>query len=156
RARAVLSLPRSAQDCSRRMIEQAFGRVLVLGPAVLVALLLSLGLVVLSRPWLVRHALAQPNARSSHREPTPQGGGGAVVASTLLVAWAVLALRPSPDFLPDHQFLALTAAAVFLAAVGALDDMRSVPTNARLAAQCLAVAAVIATLPSELRFVPQA
>src|SRR5215470_18456491 len=102
------------------MIEQAIGRVLVLGPAVLVALLLSLGLVVLSRPWLVRHALAQPNARSSHREPTPQGGGGAVVASTLMVVWAVLALSLSPGLPPDGQFLALTAAVVFLAVLGAL------------------------------------
>src|SRR6266481_7314193 len=27
------------------------------------------------RPWLLQHALAEPNARSSHRIATPQGAG---------------------------------------------------------------------------------
>ena len=38
------------------------------------------------RPMLLRHALARPNARSSHRVPTPQGAGIAVIAATLLIA----------------------------------------------------------------------
>ena len=37
-------------------------------------------LIVLLYPWLERHALAKPNARSSHFTPTPQGGGIAIVA----------------------------------------------------------------------------
>jgi UDP-N-acetylmuramyl pentapeptide phosphotransferase/UDP-N-acetylglucosamine-1-phosphate transferase len=135
------------------MIEQAIGRLLVLGPAALVALFLSLELIVLLRPWLVRHALAQPNTRSSHREPTPQGGGVAVIASTLAVAWGAVALAPSS--FANSQLLAVTAAAVVLAVVGALDDIRSVPATARLAVQCLAVACVIAALPSGLRILPQ-
>lgn len=47
------------------------------------AILCALFIVVL-RPVLVRYALARPNARSSHREPTPQGGGIAVVAAMVL------------------------------------------------------------------------
>ena len=38
-------------------------------------------LIVVLYPWLARYALARPNARSSHRTPTPQGGGIAVVAA---------------------------------------------------------------------------
>ena len=41
------------------------------------------------RPLLLRVALAKPNARSSHRIPTPQGAGIAVVAATLIAAAAV-------------------------------------------------------------------
>ena len=63
------------------MIEQAVERFPVLGPVALLALGLSLALMVLLRPWLSRYAMARPNARSSHRDPTPQGGGMAVVAA---------------------------------------------------------------------------
>ena len=35
---------------------------------------LSLELMVLVRPWLGRHAMVRPNARSSPRQPPPQGG----------------------------------------------------------------------------------
>jgi hypothetical protein len=42
------------------------------------------------RPWLLRHALAKPNARSSHRIPTPQGAGIAVIGATVVVAGAIV------------------------------------------------------------------
>jgi UDP-N-acetylmuramyl pentapeptide phosphotransferase/UDP-N-acetylglucosamine-1-phosphate transferase len=69
------------------MIEKAVERFLVLGPVALLALGLTLALMVLLRPWLSRYAMARPNARSSHRDPTPQGGGIAVVFATFVVAW---------------------------------------------------------------------
>ena len=47
----------------------------------------SAGLIMLLHPLFRRYAMARPNARSSHREPTPQGGGAAVVAAALVVAW---------------------------------------------------------------------
>ena len=47
------------------------------------AALLSGVLTWAIRPMLIRIALAKPNARSSHRVPTPQGGGIAVIAATL-------------------------------------------------------------------------
>jgi UDP-N-acetylmuramyl pentapeptide phosphotransferase/UDP-N-acetylglucosamine-1-phosphate transferase len=127
----------------------------VLGPAALAAFLLSVILVILLRPSLARHAIAAPNARSSHVAPTPQGGGIAVVAATLLVAWGTIALLPA--LLQDQagQFIAVTASAVLLAVVGAIDDMRSLPAGVRLALQCIAVGIVIAALPDELRIVPQ-
>ena len=54
--------------------------------AVVLAAALSACMTWAIRPLLLRHVLANPNARSSHRVPTPQGGGIAVVAATLMVA----------------------------------------------------------------------
>ena len=62
--------------------------------AVLGAAVLSAGITWALRPVLLRHALATPNARSSHRIPTPQGAGIAVIAATLLVAGTRLLRRP--------------------------------------------------------------
>jgi UDP-N-acetylmuramyl pentapeptide phosphotransferase/UDP-N-acetylglucosamine-1-phosphate transferase len=136
------------------MTEQATERLWVLGPVALVAFFLTMGLMVLLRPWLARYAMVQPNARSSHHKPTPQGGGIAVVVATLLVAWGAIAL--SSVFLQNQgpQFLAVSAATALLGAVGAIDDMRSLPATARLATQCIAVAAVIAALPADLQIFP--
>jgi UDP-N-acetylmuramyl pentapeptide phosphotransferase/UDP-N-acetylglucosamine-1-phosphate transferase len=132
-------------------IERAF---VVLAPVSILAGILTAGLIVLAWPWLKIYALARPNARSSHYQPTPQGGGIAVVVATLVVAWGAVALLP--PFAQDHseQFLTLTAAAIFLALVGAIDDLRTLPVALRLALQFIAVGAVIAALPSELRILP--
>ncbi len=137
------------------MIEQAIGRFMVLGPVTLLALVLSLALMVLLQPWLARYAMARPNARSSHRQPTPQGGGISVVVATFVVAWGTVAT--SPAMLQDEggQFLALTATAALLAVVGAMDDLRSLSAGIRLAVQCIAVGALIAALPNQLRILPQ-
>src|SRR5215471_9726476 len=79
---------------SAAMTEQVTERLWVLGPVALVAFILTTGLMVLLRPWLARFAMVPPNARSSHHEPTPQGGGIAVVVATLLVVWAGVTLIP--------------------------------------------------------------
>src|SRR5664279_302335 len=52
----------------------------------------SFGLLLLLRPVLKRHALAQPNARSSLEAPTPQGCGFGVIAATIGIVIAA-ALR---------------------------------------------------------------
>src|SRR5262249_5206826 len=103
-------------------------------------------------PWLARHAVAQPNVRSSHRAPTPQGGGIAVVIATLAATWVL-----SAAWLPieSSQLLPISAAAGLLAVVGAIDDMRSLPTAGRLLMHCIAVGAVVVALPNELRLLPQ-
>jgi UDP-N-acetylmuramyl pentapeptide phosphotransferase/UDP-N-acetylglucosamine-1-phosphate transferase len=137
------------------MIEQAVARLLVLGPTAGFAAALCWALLVLLRPWLARYAMARPNARSSHRAPTPQGGGIAVVAATLVVAWGAIALfSPSPQS-DGGQALALTAMTTMLAVVGAIDDVRTLPAATRLALQGMAVAVVLATLPHDLRVLPQ-
>jgi UDP-N-acetylmuramyl pentapeptide phosphotransferase/UDP-N-acetylglucosamine-1-phosphate transferase len=137
------------------MTEQVTERLWVLGSIALIALILSLGLMVLLRPWLARYAMAQPNARSSHLRPTPQGGGIAVVIAALLVAFGAILVSPALLENQGGQFLALTAATALLGLVGAMDDMRSLPAAARLAMQCIAVGAVIAALPAEMQIVPQ-
>jgi UDP-N-acetylmuramyl pentapeptide phosphotransferase/UDP-N-acetylglucosamine-1-phosphate transferase len=102
-------------------------------------------------PLLVRYALARPNARSSHTIPTPQGAGAAVVGVVAVLAMAgAVALG-----LPAGRLGTLVAAAVLLAAVGAADDIHPLPALPRLAAQFLAVIALVATLPEEARVVPE-
>ena len=89
--------------------------------AVAIAALISALIIWTSRPLLQRYALARPNARSSHRIPTPQGAGIAVIAATLLVAsawaaWANIAIPP-----------ALVVATIVIALVGFADDIVSLP-----------------------------
>jgi UDP-N-acetylmuramyl pentapeptide phosphotransferase/UDP-N-acetylglucosamine-1-phosphate transferase len=56
------------------MIDQATERLWVFGLIALVALFFSMGLMMPLRPWFLRYAMVQPNTRSSHLQPTPQGG----------------------------------------------------------------------------------
>jgi UDP-N-acetylmuramyl pentapeptide phosphotransferase/UDP-N-acetylglucosamine-1-phosphate transferase len=123
------------------------GAVTVASAAVLCALL-----IVILRPLLERHALAKPNARSSHATPTPQGGGIAVIAAT--VAIASLSLYCSAGAVEPRLLVALFASAIFVACVGAADDIRSIEVAPRLLLQTLAVASVIYVLPAEMRIVP--
>jgi UDP-N-acetylmuramyl pentapeptide phosphotransferase/UDP-N-acetylglucosamine-1-phosphate transferase len=113
---------------------------------------LSAGLIAALLPALRRHALARPNARSSHVKPTPQGGGIAVVVATAIVALAAVTLISPPS---EHVDLAwVIGAAALIAAVGAVDDVRAMPVLPRLLLQVFAVAIVVAALPGELRVVP--
>ncbi len=118
----------------------------------LAAALLSALLIIALAPWLARYAMAEPNARSSHKLPTPQGGGIAVIGAALVVSGSALFFsRPSVN-LPS--FVVISAAVLLIAAIGALADKRPIAAAPRLALQSFAVAAVLATLPSELRLLP--
>src|SRR4051794_6087203 len=101
----------------------------VLAVAAILAGLLSAGLIVVLLPWLKAYALARPNARSSHREPTPQGGGIAVIAATLVAAWLGVSLAVPASAGAPGDFVALTIAALALAATGAVDDIRPLPVG---------------------------
>jgi UDP-N-acetylmuramyl pentapeptide phosphotransferase/UDP-N-acetylglucosamine-1-phosphate transferase len=135
------------------MIAYPFKLMLLIGAVGLGAFALSYLLIVLLRPLFVRHALAQPNARSSHREPTPQGGGLAVVAATLITAWAAIAFAPDLVPLQDRQFAGVTVGALLLALIGGLDDIRALPASVRLIVQLVAVGLVVAMLPKEFQVV---
>jgi UDP-N-acetylmuramyl pentapeptide phosphotransferase/UDP-N-acetylglucosamine-1-phosphate transferase len=122
--------------------------------SLLAAAAISAVLLLWLRPWLARYALAKPNARSSHRVPTPQGGGIAVVAATTIVV-AAAGVFFAKQFVGDVGGLAVVfASAIGLALVGVTDDLRPLDAIPRLLLQTLAVAAVSATLPVEMRFVP--
>jgi UDP-N-acetylmuramyl pentapeptide phosphotransferase/UDP-N-acetylglucosamine-1-phosphate transferase len=116
--------------------------------AVVLAAALSASIIRVIHPLLRRYALARPNARSSHRMPTPQGAGIAVIAATLAVAGLAAGLMGFA--LP----LVLFGATVFIALVGMLDDIRPIPVLPRLLLQAAAVGAVIYTAPGDLRITP--
>lgn len=101
-------------------------------------------------PLLARYALARPNARSSHKIPTPQGAGIAVIVATLVVTTS--ALGPTTPAL--LALLPLFAAAIIIAIVGAIDDIRPIPVLPRFALQALCVGAVVLTLPSDQQIIP--
>jgi UDP-N-acetylmuramyl pentapeptide phosphotransferase/UDP-N-acetylglucosamine-1-phosphate transferase len=135
-------------------IASIFNTLIVFGPVTIVAGLLSAGLIVLLMPWLRAYALARPNARSSHRAPTPQGGGAAVVAATLVTVWGSAAVLDLIPHVVGAEFGALTGAVLLLAVVGAIDDVRQLSPLPRLLLQAVAVGMVIAMLPDEVRAIP--
>ena len=121
--------------------------------AFIVAIVISVAIIVTIRPWLQRIALAKPNARSSHSVPTPQGGGIAVVAATIIAAAGALSLSASAAS-AAAPLLPLVVAVLVIAAVGAADDMRPIGVAPRFFLQAFSVALVIFALPDELRVAP--
>jgi UDP-N-acetylmuramyl pentapeptide phosphotransferase/UDP-N-acetylglucosamine-1-phosphate transferase len=120
--------------------------------AVLTALA-SAAAILLLYPVLKRYALAKPNARSSHLAPTPQGAGIAVIAAVVAASAIAIAVHA----FPEGATLPLTiiiAAGLAMACVGAIDDIRPLPIVPRLLLQAVIVAAVIYSLPKDLRIVP--
>src|SRR5689334_13274260 len=113
--------------------------------AFLVAALVSLLLQPLViRVLRARAVLDVPGERSSHRQATPRGGGIAVVVG--LVAGLFFVVHPVAAGL-----LAILAFAV----LGAIDDVRSLPSSWRLAGQViLAGGAAIALVPRLVTPVP--
>jgi UDP-N-acetylmuramyl pentapeptide phosphotransferase/UDP-N-acetylglucosamine-1-phosphate transferase len=124
------------------------GLVILAGAALLTALL-----ILLLRPLLRRYATARPNARSSHKNPTPQGGGIAVLAAIFITSYTAL------YFLPSHaaatlRFPIISGAIVLIAGVGMIADVHPENFVSRLLLQSLAVATVIVVLPTGLRVLP--
>lgn len=109
----------------------------------------TIALIVWLKPWLVRYALARPNARSSHKTPTPQGGGIAVVAATLVLsATAAFMLKDAAS--PFGATLGpVLMATLLIALIGAVDDIRTLAISPRLLGQVLAVALVLTSLPAD-------
>lgn len=118
-----------------------------LSVALLAGAVVSALLILLLKPLLIRYALARPNARSSHKIPTPQGGGIAVIGACFLPG--ILFFLPISESI---QLQVLSLSVVGLALIGALDDIRPLPAILRLVLQIVAVAAVI--LVNEARVFP--
>jgi UDP-N-acetylmuramyl pentapeptide phosphotransferase/UDP-N-acetylglucosamine-1-phosphate transferase len=116
----------------------------------LAACTICLVLLVSLKPVLRRYALATPNVRSSHKLPTPQGGGIAVVAAMIIAVGAVVFLYPT-FFNETWRLVVVLVAAITLASVGIADDIRPMRALPRLLLQALAVAAMLASLPDDLR-----
>lgn len=98
--------------------------------------------------WAVhRYALARgvldvPNSRSSHRVPTPRGGGLAIAAAFLLGTLAVAAMGR----LDWTVASAVIVAGAITAAVGFWDDHAALSARSRLAAHFLAAVTALAAL----------
>ncbi|WP_430395828.1 MraY family glycosyltransferase [Ferrovibrio sp.] len=111
-------------------------------------LLAAIGTILLLVPliiWLkTRAVLDLPNARSSHTEPTPRGGGIAVVAIILALGlpWVTLAEQWGQGM--------LLVGMLVLAVLFWFDDrLKGLPILLRMGAQALAVALVLGQLPAE-------
>lgn len=101
--------------------------------------LLTYVLILPMMPLFRRYTLARPNARSSHRVPTPQGGGAAVVVASLTCLLAAATAIPQSG-LWTWPLACLGLGVAVLAAVGALDDFNPLPVLPRLCVQGLAAA----------------
>src|ERR1700749_579158 len=99
---------------------------------ILLAGLGSAALIMLMRPLFARYALARPNARSSHKAPTPQGGGVAVVLGGFIAVLAVAWLGHAQDLAALAPLGIGTALPMGL---GVADDILSLPALPRLALQ---------------------
>lgn len=117
--------------------ESAPGWQLVLQVASVAAVISAL-VILLIRPLLLKHAMARPNARSSHHIPTPQGAGIAVIAATLVVAGPFLF-----GTWDEPPTLVLFGATVLIGALGFADDLKPVPVLPRLLLQAIAVSTVV-------------
>jgi len=122
--------------------------------ALIVAAVATYAAIIVLRPILLRIALARPNARSSHTQPTPQGGGIAVVGVTLAIVMIGFATFGAASGVAWPQIAAVVAAALLLAVAGLADDIRNVGAIMRLLVQIVAVALVISTLPDHMRLMP--
>ncbi len=132
----------------------ALGAVSVLVFVVLASAVATFAAIPPMMPLLRRYALARPNARSSHKAPTPQGGGMAVIGVCAVGLALVLAFAPG---MPDAERLSLSvllAGTLVLAVLGGVDDLRPLPALPRLLVQLASVAAVVWSLPSGERLLP--
>lgn len=93
--------------------------------SLLIAVALSWGLTALIRLYaLKRHVVDIPNQRSSHKQPTPRGGGMAFVVIFLLLA--------------DLPWM-VRLACILIAGIGFLDDHQSVPARGRFVVHAISV-----------------
>jgi UDP-N-acetylmuramyl pentapeptide phosphotransferase/UDP-N-acetylglucosamine-1-phosphate transferase len=123
--------------------------VLILALAAVASFLLN----HLLAPLLARHAVAEPNERSSHTVPTPQGGGFAIVAAIVLAMLAA-SFFTTVDKRALVALWPVAAGVALLAATGAYDDIVHLPVGPRFVLQLVAIAAALAALPDEARIVP--
>lgn len=103
-------------------------------------------------PLFQRYALSRPNARSSHKTPTPQGGGAAVSCAVVVAVAGALVSDAVPMLRGVEQYYLLAMAAVVaLALLGAADDMRPLPAIGRLFLQMVLVGLVVFGAPETWR-----
>ena len=97
------------------------------------------------RWWAQRRRMIDvPNERSSHTQPTPRGGGLAIVAITL--AGMVTSHVAMGQAVQDPRILGYLVGASVVGLVSWMDDIRSLPSLVRLAAHAIGAAVAILAL----------
>ena len=99
-----------------------------------------LGVAYLRRWAARRHLLDLPNARSSHTQPTPRGGGLAIVLCTLAALWLLLFLTQQPI---TRAVAAYTAGAILIATISWFDDIHSLSSGLRFGVHGLAALLIV-------------
>lgn len=119
--------------------------------AVLGTLLSSFG-VARCRQWIIRRDIVDiPNERSSHSQPTPRGGGLAIVLITLVVWLAYGWLWPTQGL----TWCLAWAGAAIVATVGWIDDVHNLSSKLRLGIHTLvAVLAILGVGAWDTSFIP--
>jgi len=107
--------------------------VTLLIPALAAFALTLIGVGIVRRLLRARAILDQPNDRSSHLEPTPRGGGIAVVAALMLVGGGIAYQSGS------GALVGVLGLAALLAAISWIDDLYTLSPAPRLLAQIIAV-----------------
>ena len=109
--------------------------------APLVTLVATIALIVLLRPLAVRAGLVDiPNARKSHRAPTPLVGGLAMFGGLVL---GFFLCKDGPVALSHREVYSFFGAALLLVTVGAIDDRLELSPAVRFIAQVIAALLMI-------------
>jgi UDP-N-acetylmuramyl pentapeptide phosphotransferase/UDP-N-acetylglucosamine-1-phosphate transferase len=82
-----------------------------------------------------------PNARSSHTQPTPRGGGLGIVIGVLIGAWSLYLAQILG--MPFREIAALSLGGGLMALVGWLDDIYQLPYQIRLVVQAISSAIIL-------------
>jgi UDP-GlcNAc:undecaprenyl-phosphate/decaprenyl-phosphate GlcNAc-1-phosphate transferase len=88
--------------------------------------------------WAMAHfavLVDVPNARSSHKRPTPRGGGVGILTAFFA---GLLGLHALSGLLGQSALLAFAAAALIMGLAGLVDDVRSMSSAPKFAAQLVA------------------
>jgi UDP-GlcNAc:undecaprenyl-phosphate GlcNAc-1-phosphate transferase len=109
--------------------------------ALLQHLVFACGLALLSaaavRAMIAWPILDHPNHRSAHVRPTPRGGGvGAVLV--FIIGMLVLYQVADAARIAERQFIGVILAAIAIAGVALVDDIRPLPARLRFGAQLAA------------------
>jgi UDP-N-acetylmuramyl pentapeptide phosphotransferase/UDP-N-acetylglucosamine-1-phosphate transferase len=92
------------------------------------------------------HLVDLPNARSIHTQPTPRGGGAAIVVVCVLGVAAAASFGLQPNWREVAGYL---VGASLIVGVSLVDDVRALPASLRLAAQVAAAVFMLTGLASQ-------
>jgi len=101
-----------------------------------------LTIISASITWLMLHRVRimdEPNARSSHQQATPRGGGVAIVA-TFLIGVGVIELIGDKVQVHQHYFWVFLLSSLLIAAISLYDDITQKSFKVKLVTQLVAIA----------------